>query len=157
VYSFGRGASIFSRVSYTRRDAAAVEFNVSQARSSAIVLFAHGARDPSWAEPFHRIVERLRRKQPATRVELAFLEGMDPPLESAIEQLVKEGADYITVVPLFLARGGHLKKDLPNIVQDIRQRHPSLRIHVSKAVGDSEELTIAIADWAFAQHAPPLD
>jgi sirohydrochlorin cobaltochelatase len=130
---------------------------VSQARNSAIVLFAHGARDPSWAEPFHRMVERLRQTQPATRVTLAFLECMDPPLESAIEQLVKEGAGYITVVPVFLARGGHLKEDLPKMVQDIRQRHPSLRIHVSKAVGDSEELTSAIADWAFAQHAPPVN
>src|SRR6185295_16301903 len=76
VYSSGRGASIFSRVRYTRRDATAVEFNVSQTRGSAIVLFAHGARDPSWAEPFHRMVERLRQKQPATRIELAFLECM---------------------------------------------------------------------------------
>jgi sirohydrochlorin cobaltochelatase len=126
---------------------------VSQAPGSAIVLFAHGARDPSWAEPFNRIVQRLRQKQPDIPVELAFLECMEPPLESAIEQLVGEGVGYITVVPLFLARGGHLKKDLPKIVQDIRQRHPSLRIRVSKAIGDSEELTSAIADWALAQHA----
>jgi len=130
---------------------------VSQAKGSAIVLFAHGARDPSWAEPFHKIVEHLRQKQPATRVELAFLECMDPPLESAVERLVEEGAGYITVVPLFLARGGHLKEDLPKMVQDIRQRHPSLRLHVSEAVGDSEELTSAMADWAFAQHSPPVD
>jgi sirohydrochlorin cobaltochelatase len=130
---------------------------VSQAPGSAIVLFAHGARDPSWAEPFSRIVKRLRQKQPDTRVELAFLECMEPPLESAVERLVKEGTRYITVVPLFLAQGGHLKRDLPKMVQDIRQRHPSLRIHVSHAIGDSEELTGAIADWALAQHAHRSD
>jgi len=125
---------------------------VSQTRGSAIVLFAHGARDPSWAEPFHRMVERLRQKQPATRVELAFLECMDPALESAVQALATEGVARITVVPLFLAQGGHLKNDLPKLLADIRGEHPALQIEVTASIGDSEDLTNAIADWAFAQH-----
>jgi len=162
VYSSGRDALICSRVSYTEGDATTnssttTRFNVSQETGSAIILFAHGARDPSWAEPFERMIHRLRQKQPATRVELAFLECMDPTLESAVAKLAQDGAGHITVVPLFLAQGGHLKRDLPNMVQDIRQRHPSLHIHVSKAIGDSEELTNAIADWALAQHASRSD
>jgi sirohydrochlorin cobaltochelatase len=120
--------------------------------SSAILLFAHGARDPGWAEPFRRIVERLRHKQPGTRVELAFLEMMQPTLESAIAGLAAEGIGRITVVPLFLAQGGHLKEDLPRLLDDIRRYHPALQIDVTAAIGDSEDLTNAIADWAFAQH-----
>ena len=157
MYLSGLDASISSQVSYTEGDATTVRFDVRQAPGSAIVLFAHGARDPSWAEPFSRIIQRLRLTQPATRVELAFLESMDPTLESAVETLVNDGTGDITVVPLFLAQGGHLKKDLPNMVQDIRKRHPSLRIHISKAIGDSEEMTNAIADWALAQHASRSD
>lgn len=120
--------------------------------ASAIILFAHGARDPTWAEPFHRIVTRLSEKQAGIRVELAYLECMTPTLESAVAGLAAEGIQQITVVPLFLAQGGHLKKDLPRLLDDIQGNHPALRINVTAAIGDSEDLTNAIADWALAQH-----
>ena len=77
---------------------------------------------------------------------------MQPDLASAVAGLAGEGIGYITVIPLFLAQGGHLKQDLPRLLADIRSRHPALRIDVTSAIGDSEDLTDAIADWAFAQH-----
>ena len=77
---------------------------------------------------------------------------MEPTLESAIARLAAEGIGHITVVPLFLAQGGHLKEDLPKLLNDIRRDHPVLRIDVTSAIGDSEHLTNAIADWAFEQH-----
>ena len=77
---------------------------------------------------------------------------MQPDLGSAVAGLADEGIGRITVIPLFLAQGGHLKQDLPRLLVDIRSRHPSIRIDVTSAIGDSEDLTDAIADWAFAQH-----
>jgi sirohydrochlorin cobaltochelatase len=125
---------------------------VSANPATAILLFAHGARDPSWAEPFRRIAERIEKQQPGTRVELAFLELMRPDLASAVAGLADEGIGSVTVIPLFLAQGGHLKEDLPKLLDDIRRRHPGLQIDVTSAIGDSEDLIRAIADWAFAQH-----
>ena len=125
--------------------------------ATAILLFAHGARDPSWAEPFRRIVARLRDQQQGARVELAFLEMMQPSLASAVAGLAAEGIGQITVVPLFLAQGGHLKEDLPRLLDAIRRHHPALRIDVTSAIGDSEDLTNAIADWAFDQHLSRSD
>jgi len=118
---------------------------------SAIVLFAHGARDPAWAEPFRRIATRLRASSGA-RVELAFLELMPPTLGEAIDGLAGEGIRTITLVPLFLAQGGHLRQDLPRLLDGIRSRRPELQIDVTEAIGDSRELTDAIADWALARH-----
>jgi len=120
--------------------------------ATAILLFAHGARDPGWAEPFRRIAARLRAGQPGLRVELAFLELMDPKLGDAVAALAGEGISRITLVPLFLAQGGHLKEDLPRLLDDIQKRHPGVRIDVTPAIGDSEDLTAAIADWALVQH-----
>lgn len=118
----------------------------------AIVLFAHGARDPGWAEPFRRIQARLRAACPDAAVELAFLESMRPDLAEAVAQLADAGVSRMTVVPLFLAQGGHLKEDLPRLVAGIRQAHPAVAIRVTAAIGDSETLTEAIADWALVQH-----
>lgn len=125
---------------------------MSAASRSAIILFAHGARDPEWAAPFRRIVGRLQAAEPGLRVELAFLEMMHPALEDAVAGIAAEGFGRITLVPLFLAQGGHLKQDLPRLLDDIRGRHPAVRIDVTQAIGDSDALTAAIADWALAQH-----
>jgi len=125
---------------------------VSPNPTTAILLFAHGARDPGWAEPFRRIAGRLKAAQPGLRVELAFLELMEPRLADAVAVLAGAGIDRITLVPLFLAQGGHLKEDLPRLLDDIREQHSSVRIDVTAAIGDSESLTNAIADWALSQH-----
>ncbi|MEQ1882181.1 MAG: CbiX/SirB N-terminal domain-containing protein [Burkholderiales bacterium] len=122
------------------------------AEHSAIILFAHGARDPEWAAPFRRMVARIRQSRPGLRVELAFLEFMQPALAEAVAGVVADGADSITLVPLFLAQGGHLKQDLPRLLEDIRQDYPGAQIEVTQAIGDSQVLTDAIADWALTRH-----
>ncbi len=98
------------------------------------------------------MASRLERRQPDVRVELAFLEMMQPNLASAIAGLAAEGIGQVTVVPLFLAQGGHLKEDLPRLLVEIRDHHPALRIDVTSAIGDSDDLIDAIADWALDQH-----
>ncbi len=119
---------------------------------SSIILFAHGARDPEWAAPFRRIAARLRAARPNLPVQLAFLELMQPALADAVAGMAADGVRRITLVPLFLAQGGHLKEDLPRLLEDVRRSHPGVTIDVTQAIGDSEVLTAAIADWALAQH-----
>ncbi|HZW73593.1 MAG TPA: cobalamin biosynthesis protein CbiX, partial [Caldimonas sp.] len=34
------------------------------ATAQALVLFAHGARDPRWADPFEAVAERIRAAAP---------------------------------------------------------------------------------------------
>lgn len=116
------------------------------------MLFAHGARDPAWALPFEKMAARIRGNRPGLRVELAFLESMQPTLASVASSLAAQGVDRITLVPLFLAQGGHLREDLPRLIEGVRRELPMLKIDVTTAIGDSAELTNAIADWALAQH-----
>jgi len=89
--------------------------------SSAVILFAHGAREPEWARPLESIRDRLRAA--GLTVELAFLEIMSPSLEEAAARLAEKGVETVTIVPLFLAQGAHLKRDLPTMVEKIRKRH----------------------------------
>nr|MBL8457002.1 CbiX/SirB N-terminal domain-containing protein [Zoogloeaceae bacterium] len=114
----------------------------------AVVLFGHGARDPEWARPMLRAQAALQRVEPALRVELAFLEFMQPTLAEAIDRLVASGAGRITVVPVFLAQGGHLKKDVPLLVEAARGRHPRCDIRQVLAVGEADGVVAAIAGYA---------
>lgn len=114
---------------------------------SAIVLFAHGARDPEWAQPFAGIRARVERALPGVPVALAFLEFMPPTLDEAVEALIAEGARSIDVVPVFMARAGHVKRDLPLLVDALCRAHAGVAIRLAQAAGEAEPVMDAIASW----------
>ena len=116
-----------------------------------LVLFAHGARDPEWARPFEAIRDRVRAQRPECPIALAYLEVMSPTLEDAIAALAAEGASSITVFPLFMAQGGHLKQDLPRILDAVRATRPNLPIALQTAIGDAPELLDAISAWILSR------
>ncbi len=119
-----------------------------------IVLFAHGARDPEWALPFEAMRARLLERRPEVPVELAFLERMEPPLAEAVDRLVAKGVSAITVFPIFMAQGGHLKEDLPRMIEAVRAKHPHVPIALERAVGEVPELVDAIAGWVLESVSP---
>ena len=88
-----------------------------------LLLFAHGARDPAWARPFEIITERLRAAQPATPLAMAYLEFMSPNIEQAAEQLAAAGCTRVHVLPLFLGTGGHVRRDVPLLLDRLRDQH----------------------------------
>ncbi|MBI1965103.1 MAG: CbiX/SirB N-terminal domain-containing protein [Betaproteobacteria bacterium] len=114
---------------------------------SALVLFAHGARDAGWAEPFRAIRSAVAKRRPDLTVELAFLELMQPVLGDCVAQLVHDRHQRITIAPLFLAQGGHLKQDLPKLLKGLIASHPAVEIKVLAPIGEVTELLDAIADW----------
>jgi len=116
-------------------------------KHSALILFAHGARDAQWSEPFRAIRKAVATRRPDLTVELAFLELMQPALADCVAQLVRDGHTRITVAPLFLAHGGHLKKDLPRLLKDLGGRHPAADITVLAPIGEVTELLNAISEW----------
>lgn len=114
---------------------------------NAIILYAHGARDSQWAEPVRRIAERLSDRLPEAHVACAYLEHLPPDLPTAVEDARSRGVDRVTLVPLFLGRGGHLQRDLPEIVARVGAQHPGLRITVLPSLGEATEVLDAIAGW----------
>ncbi len=117
--------------------------------TDAIVLLAHGARDPEWARPIEAIAARLRNLLPDTQVAISYLELMHPDIETAVCQLVEGGARRVRVVPVFLAQGGHVKRDLPAKVDALRTKlvlmHADLQIALDTAIGEQSEIIDAIA------------
>ena len=111
----------------------------------ALILFAHGARDPQWARPFQQLVTELGELLPGERIVLAFLELMQPSLADCAAALYAEGARNLRVVPLFLGAGGHLKTDLPKIVAQLKERYADLKFTVEAPIGEQPEVIAAIA------------
>ncbi len=114
---------------------------------TALILFAHGARAASWAQPFQRLQAMLRDQLPGTAIELAFLELMEPRLPQVVDALVANGCNKISVVPVFFGQGSHVVRDLPEMIEELRSAHPSVQLSVAAAVGESPEVLEAIAAY----------
>ena len=119
--------------------------------NSAVILFAHGARDPRWAEPFHRVAAAVRAAAPELPVELAFLELMAPDLATAARSLAGAGATRIRIVPLFFGQGAHLRNDVPAMVADIAASMPGITLDLAPAAGDDEGVVQALAAFCRRQ------
>lgn len=124
---------------------------------SAIVLFGHGARDPEWTKPFKAVQARLQRMIPDAIVATAFLEFNEPTLEETIAAIAESGSEKIIIIPLFIAVGVHLKRDLPQILTRLRQRYPAIAINVTPALGEADVMLDAIARWVIQTTSPSSD
>jgi len=113
-----------------------------------LLLFAHGARDPRWAEPFEDVARRIREQRPGIPVSLAFLELMAPDIASAGAMLAAAGCTSVAVVPLFLGAGGHVRKDIPALLDALRATHPDVTWTLTPAVGELAPVIAAMAATA---------
>jgi sirohydrochlorin cobaltochelatase len=113
--------------------------------TQGLILFAHGARDPRWALPFEQVATRVRALRPRLVVTLAYLELMPPGLQDAGRALADAGCRVVTVLPLFLGAGGHVRKDLPALLDQLRQTHPLVQWRLEPAAGESDRLIEALA------------
>jgi sirohydrochlorin cobaltochelatase len=113
----------------------------------ALILFAHGARAATWAAPFKRLRLLTAEQRPDCEVTLAFLELMTPSLPDEAARLAASGVREIAIVPVFLGQGGHLLRDLPALVEQLRAAHPDLRITTVPAVGEDPGVLAAMAAY----------
>lgn len=115
-----------------------------------LILFAHGARDARWSLPFEAVARSVQARDPALAVQLAYLEFMTPGLVEAGQALVLSGCEQVDVVPLFLGAGGHVRKDLPLLLDELAALHPLIRWRLRGAIGEIDSVIDAMAQAAHA-------
>ena len=115
----------------------------------ALIILAHGSRDPRWAEPFERLQQRVSQRAPAIDVRLAYLEAMKPDLPTAVADLVRDGASVIRVAPVFFGQGSHLREDLPALIGSVRIDHPGVAIACGVPAGEDEGVMDALAIYCI--------
>lgn len=111
---------------------------------TALVLFAHGSRDPEWVRPFEHLRDTVRQQTPQIAVVLAYLESTTPDLNQCVRTLAADGVTTIRVLPLFLAMGKHLRSDIPALAARIALDYPDLAIEFLPALGEAPEFAAAL-------------
>lgn len=116
--------------------------------TSAVVLFAHGSRDPLWHGPIEAVAQQARLLAPQMPVQCAYLELTAPDLPTAVALLKAQGIGHIRILPMFLGMGRHAREDLPGLLQTLKQTHPDLQLELLPAVGEHPAMTTLMAQLA---------
>jgi sirohydrochlorin cobaltochelatase len=114
----------------------------------AVVLFAHGSRDPLWHKPMEAVAAHIASADTGLSVRCSYLELSTPDLATACGELIDSGANQITVVPMFLGVGRHAREDLPLLIQQLRAQHPDTAFDLKPAVGEDLRLIALLAQIA---------
>ncbi len=129
--------------------------------NTGLLLIAHGARDPAWAAPFQDVARRIAAARPDVKVELSFLEFMSPGIEQAAQQLVDSGCTFVHVVPMFLGASGHVRRDIPPLLERLSLHYgEQVSWQQHAALGEAEAVMQTMADvtisWLDVLPGAPL-
>lgn len=113
--------------------------------ATRVILLAHGSSDRRWCQTFEALAAPTLAALPEARV--AYMELASPSLEEEIASAVSAGVASIRVLPLFLAAGRHLRKDVPAMLEDYRSRY-QVDIELMPPIGDDARLGLALRDIA---------
>ncbi|MFI9729856.1 sirohydrochlorin chelatase [Streptomyces sp. NPDC052092] len=80
----------------------------------ALVVVAHGSRDPRALATVRRLLERVRALRPGLPVHLGHIELNAPLLPGTLDELGASGTASAVLVPLLFGRGHHVTRDIPD-------------------------------------------
>lgn len=112
----------------------------------AVLLIGHGSKIEGSSEAMDQVVEELRKRDPATLFQTAFLELQSPNIPNGIDFCVKQGAGEVIAVPYFVQTGKHVVHDIPRIIEEAKAAHPKIFISLADYLGFDPRITSIIED-----------
>ncbi|MGH6921192.1 MAG: sirohydrochlorin chelatase, partial [Geminicoccaceae bacterium] len=104
-----------------------------------VMVCGHGSRDLDAIEQFNGLVRRLADRLPHYPVESGFLEFARPVLREGLDALRARGVDRVLAVPGMLFAAGHVKNDVPSVLNQYAADH-GLTIEFGRELGIDPKL-----------------
>ncbi len=103
------------------------------------------------------IASKMKEKGGYEHLEVGFMNFCLPTVEEAFEKLKAQGVDHVIAITNFNLQGksGHSLVDAPEIVSELREKHPEIEIeYISPGFDDEEVAEILVekinyhlSDW----------
>lgn len=107
----------------------------SDGAGPALLVVAHGSRDPRHAATVAALCARVRADRPEMRVAAGHLDFNSPTVPRALERLAADGVREVVALPLLLTRAFHAKSDIPAVLRDSAARLPALTVRQAAVLG----------------------
>jgi sirohydrochlorin ferrochelatase len=111
---------------------------------TALLLVAHGSRDPRAERAIDRLAGRVAAARPGLPVAVATLELRGRRVAAVVADLAARGADRVVVVPLLLTDAYHGSVDLPAVLDRVRRDLPGVEVLAGPVLGPDDLLLDAL-------------
>src|SRR5262245_5654176 len=120
------------------------------AMTTALLLIAHGSRQPEANDDLHHLAAQLRERGEFAVVEAAFLEIAAPSIAEGGARCVARGARRVVLVPYFLSAGVHVRRDLTALREELARRFAGVEFVLAEPLGRHPLLLEVVAARARA-------
>jgi sirohydrochlorin cobaltochelatase len=110
-----------------------------------VMVCGHGSRDVAAVEEFHGLVCKLAERLPDHPLESGFLEFARPIIREGLDRLRRRGVDHVLAVPGMLFAAGHVKNDVPSVLNAYAAEH-GIRVDFGRDLGIDPKLLRAARD-----------
>jgi sirohydrochlorin cobaltochelatase len=110
-----------------------------------VMVCGHGSRDVAAVEEFHGLVRKLAERLPDHPLEGGFLEFARPIIREGMDRLRQRGVDHVLAVPGMLFAAGHVKNDVPSVLNAYAAEH-GIRVDFGRDLGIDPKLLRAAHD-----------
>jgi len=100
-----------------------------------VMVCGHGSRDEGAVTEFARVAKGLRKLMPETPVEYGYLEFATPIIRDGLDRLRDQGVTRVLAVPGMLFAAGHVKNDIPSVLNSYAAKHEGVTIELGKELG----------------------
>jgi len=111
-----------------------------------IMVCGHGSRDEDAVSEFKSVAEGIRARLPQYDVDSGFLEFATPIIRERLDALRERGNKRIIAVPGMLFAAGHVKNDLPSVINTYAAQHRDVEITYGRDLGMDMKLIRAAGD-----------
>lgn len=112
---------------------------------TGVMICGHGSRDDEACAEFARVVHLLEHALPEYPVAMGYLEFARPIIRDGLDSLRARGVDRILAVPGMLFAAGHVKNDVPSVLNAYAAEH-GVRIEMGRDLGIDAKLLAASRD-----------
>jgi sirohydrochlorin cobaltochelatase len=128
---------------------------------TGVMICGHGSRDVAACEEFRRVVDKVAAAMPELPVAMGYLEFARPIIREGLDSLRERGVDRVLAVPGMLFAAGHVKNDVPSVLNAYAAEH-GVRIDMGRDLGIDGKLLQAAreridATLQRAENDVPLD
>ena len=102
---------------------------------TGILLCGHGSRDANAIKEFGVLAKMLDERLPQFDVDHGFLEFATPVIRTGLNALRDKGNTNVLALPGMLFAAGHVKNDIPSVLNTYTAQNPSVTVQSGRELG----------------------
>ncbi len=102
---------------------------------TGIMVCGHGSRDERAVQEFQSVAKGLRERISHLETEWGFLEFATPVIRDGLESLRAKGVSRILALPGMLFAAGHVKNDIPSVLNTYQAQNDGIHILYGRELG----------------------